>query len=81
MSKTRNKEIRLALSHEVMRLGGSEFAFGHGGKHDFIEFTLANARLKMAFTTTPGDHRYVANTLRDLRRKCREHLDRQQRPH
>lgn len=76
MSMHRNKELRTAIEKCLADLGAHSIQFGSGGKHQFVDFVVDGLILRHSFTTTPSDHRYIQNTVRDLKRHVREHLDR-----
>jgi len=76
----RNRELQEAIEECLTTLGATQIAFGTGGKHQYVECLLRGLRITHHYTTTPSDHRYVKNTVRDLKRQVRERLDMAARP-
>jgi hypothetical protein len=80
MANNRNRELRSAIEAYFAEIGATCVEFGRGGKHDFVTFLFNGLILRQTFTTTPSDHRYIKNTMRDLKRHVREALDRKAKP-
>lgn len=80
MGTNRNRELQEAIEGCLLQLGCHSIEFGTGGKHQFVEYVCKGLILRHHFTTTPSDHRYIKNTVRDLKRQVRERLDMAARP-
>ncbi len=72
----RNRELCDAIEKCLAQLGADGVAFDMGGKHMAVDFRVKGRWMRQSFTTTPSDHRYIKNTIRDLKRHIRETLDR-----